>query len=425
MTVTARPFTIRRAWRRVLAGSAMLWAAALAGCMPSIRVEPLRGSFSAEPLPAQELRTRFEVRLFASEFADRVELAADRIAGATEDPAVRAAALRWKLGATSAALRASLRQVGQLALVDTWTLARQGAALVETGAAARAFGAQQPLAVETARALAAEADALAERLLDAPALAAYRTLVEAHAARHPIADLGFARASIAAAWLPVAARVDGVPTTLGAASEVLADATDRGNTWVQRAPDLVRWQTALALREETEALGAFSRGIASMDRELAALGAIAREQPDRARVAIDRLREDVAQALAATDRRWLDTLAMLRAERVAVGHALEETRIVIDGAIERERTALAEAFDLQRAKLSETFDAQRSALTADGERIAAELGRQWLGGLQGILRDVLVWVALVLFGLIGVGFGLGWASARVAIARRDGGRRPD
>lgn len=422
MTVPARSLPTRRALRRWIATGVVLCSVALAGCLPTIRVEPLQGSFSADPLPPEELRTRFEVRLFASEFADRIEIAADRIAAATDDPGERSAALRWKLGAASAGLRAGLRQAAQLALVDTWALARQGAALVESGEAARAFGAGQSIAIATARALAAEADALAERLLDPQALAAYRPLVDDYVTRHPLTDLGFARPSIANAWLPVAVRVGGVPKTLGAASEVLADATDRGNAWVQRAPDLVRWRTELALRDQTDGLAAFNRSVASMDRELAALGALAREQPDLARVALERLREDVGQALAATDRRWLDTLAMLRAERVAVGHALEETRIVIDGAIERERAALAEAFDLQRSKLSETFDAQRAALTADGERIAAELGRQWLGGLQGILRDVLVWVALVLFGLIGVGFGLGWASARVAVARRDARR---
>lgn len=411
-------------------------ALATAACVPKVRIEPLQGRFSADPLPPQELRTRFEVRLYASGFAERIELAADRIAQESPDPAVRAAALRWKLGATQAAMRAGLRQPGQLALVDTWALARQGLQLVETGAARDAFGSAQPVAVQTARALAEEADALAGRLLEGAALPDYRGVVDAHVTGHPITDLGFGRAPIARDWLPVAARVGGIPSTLGAASEVLADASDRSEALLRRTPDLLRWQAELAVRENADGLAVYGRSLAAIDGELAALTALAREQPDRAKAALEALREDIATVLAATDRRWVEALAAVRSERAAIGQALETSRTALDTAIARERAALdeaiareraalAEQFDLQRERLTEAFDAQRAALTADGAQIADALSRQWLAGVRGMLRDLLLGIGVILFGLVAVGFGLGWASARVRGARRGPTNAPD
>ena len=398
--------------------------AALAACAPLVQVKPLEGSFSADPLPPGELRTRFQTRLFAAEFSDRIELAADRIAASVEEPAVRAAALRWKLGASSAAMRAGLRQPGQLALVDTWALARQAAALVDGGGAGTAFGPRQADAVEAARALERDADALAARLLAPAALAGYRALVDAHAMRHPIPDLGFSRAPIGAAWLEVAQRVDGVPATLGAASEVIADAADRSDAFTRRVPDWLRWRAEAALQDNASTVATFGRSVESIDRELAGLAALAREQPERAQAALERLRADVSAVLATTDRRWLDSLGTLRAERIAFGHALEETRIVLDATIERERAALAVAFDAQRERLTESFDLQRAAMTADAERIAERLSRLWLDRAHAILRDALLGLGLFLLGIAGAGFGLGWAVGRSRLARRGAAQPP-
>jgi hypothetical protein len=423
-TAPTRPPERRaRSQRGVARGLVALAIAVSTACAPLVQVKPLEGSFSADPLPPAELRARFQTRLYAAEFADRIELVADRIAASTDESAVRAAALRWKLGATSAVMRAGLRQPGQLALVDTWVLARQAAALVDGGGAGAAFGARQADAVEAARLLEREADALAGRLLEPAALAEYRSLVDDHSRRHPIPDLGFSRAPIGAQWLAVAQRVGGVPTTLGAASEVIADAADRSDAYARRVPDWLRWRAEAVLQDNASSVATLGRSVESIDRELAGLAAVAREQPERVQAALERLRADVSDVLATTDRRWLEAVATLRAERVAVADALEASRIVLDAAIERERAALTEAFDAQRERLTASFDEQRAVMTADVRRISAELSRLWLDRAASMLRDVLIGLGLFLLGIAGAGFGLGWAFARARqrrTGRRDG-----
>lgn len=280
------------------------------------------GAPAAAPLASadRELRLRWGVRTFAAEFADRVEAAADRIAAATDDASVREAALRWKLGASTAAIRAGLRPPAQLALVDTWTLARQSVRLFDGGPAGEAFGAQQQAALETARALAQEAERLACALLDPAAFEAYRGLVASHAERRPIADLSFGRASIAMAWLGVGFEVGGVPTGVGSLAESGADAIDRVAELVRRAPDWVRWRGELSVTEQSRRLGVVGRG----------LRALVADPAGEPRALLGRLREEAGLLLGDADRRWSRAKDALRGDRHSLLEALLASPLVRD-----------------------------------------------------------------------------------------------
>jgi hypothetical protein len=304
---------------RIARWAAIACAALAAACGTPSRDEAER---AGGPLRLGESRTRFEVRVHAAEFADRIADTADRIAAADDTPAVREAALRWKLGATEAALRAGLRPPGALALVDSWALARQQLRLLDGGAAGRAFGARQPVAIETARGLAEDAEALAARLLDPGTFEAYRALVDAHAERHPVTELGFGRASIAGPWLKAALRSGDVPHSLGALGDILSDATDRGVELVRRLPDLVRWRGELSLFEHAGTLQGIGRVVDAVDRELGEFATLAREQPERLAALLERAGAEARSALSSADRRWLQALDALRADRGPVWQAV-------------------------------------------------------------------------------------------------------
>ncbi len=263
------------------------------------------GSVATRTPEERESRLRWGVRTYASEFADRVAEVADRVAAATDDAAVREAALRWKLGASTAAMRAGLRPPAHLALVDTWALARQSVRLFDGGPAGEAFGAQQRTVVETARTLAEEADRLACALLDAATFDAYRRLVASHAERRPIADLSFERASIAMAWLPVAFEVGGVPSGVGPLSAAGAEAIDRVGELARRAPDWIRWSGELSVAEQSRRFGAVGRG----------LRALASDPVGEPRELLGRLRGEAGVLLGDADRRWGRAMDALRGDR--------------------------------------------------------------------------------------------------------------
>ena len=233
---------------------------------------------------------------------------------------MREAALRWKLQASTAAILAGLRPPAHLALADTWALARQSVRLLDGGPAGEAFGAQQPAAIETARALADEAERLACDLLDAQAFAAYRGLVASHAERRPIADLSFERASIAMAWLSVAFDAGGVPTSVGPLSQAGADAIDRVGELVRRAPDWIRWRGELSVAEQSRRLGVAGRG----------LRALLSDPAGEPRALIGRLREEAGLLLGDADRRWRQAKEALRGDRHSLLEGLLASPLVRD-----------------------------------------------------------------------------------------------
>lgn len=341
-----------RGLRRWAAWAALACGVAALGCTAA-ETDPGKPDMAATASPPLQV----EVRLWAAGFADHVEHAADRIAAAGDDPALRLAALRWKLGVSEAVMRAGLRPPAALALVDTWTLARQNLHWVET-AGATAFGPQHGIALEAASTLAAEAESMALRRLPPPAYAAYRQLVDTHAAANPITDAGFSRTPITLDWLRVAAQVGGLSGELRSVTRSAPDLVDRGLELLHRLPAWLRWRAESAASDHLGVWEEARRVLGHLDRGLApAAPAQAGDPPTPA--PLQRLyglmREDVEQL-------WSRTRDTVRIERDTMWARLRDTPLV---------------------------------------------------------RQVLTGVAVLLGAVLATGFALGWVAGRWLAARRD------
>ena len=253
-------------------------AFALGGCI-SFTLD-----ISGEKLPPEQLRARIETRQYAADFIERVTRAADIIAEGTEDTGVRASALRWKIGASTASRRAAYRPEPELALLDTWALAVQMESFFRNGAGRALFGSQQHAALDAARALAREADALAARRLDPAVLADYRKLVSDYAAAERLSDLSFERAPIAPLWREAVARH--IAKSVSVAPEGLANASDQLDIYGRRIPDELRWRAELAILESGIRPADLSHALKRFEEELAKLSALAQTQPE---LALERL----------------------------------------------------------------------------------------------------------------------------------------
>jgi len=114
-----------------------------------------------EPLPPGDLTARLMTRDLVTVFADRVKLAVDQVSRSTEDSEVRAAALRWQIGAIGACRRAGLRQDPREALVDVWGLCVQQRDFLATGAGSTLLGPGQAAGVAAAEQLVADVERIA------------------------------------------------------------------------------------------------------------------------------------------------------------------------------------------------------------------------------------------------------------------------
>ena len=357
-----------------------------------------------ESLPPEQLRARIETRQYAADFIERVTRAADVIAAGTEDAGVRANTLRWKIGASVASRRAAYRPEPELALVDTWAFAVQMEYFFGDGAGRALFGSQQQSALDTARALAREAETLAARRLDPGVLADYRKLVSDYAAAERLSDLSFERAPIAPLWREMLARR--IAKSVSVAPEALADASDRLDIYGRRIPDELRWRAELAYVESGFRPGDLSHALKRFEEELAKLSALAQTQPELAMERLAALQAEMTRVFESFDQRWGQTLAMLQVERAALAKDLEAMRVAMDATIERERNALYAA-----------ISAERAALAADVARIGKELGPLLLGKLGEVVTEALLLIILLVLILVGLPFLAGFLAGR-AITRR-------
>jgi len=359
---------------------------------------------SGEKLPPEQLRARIETRQYATDFTERVVRAADTIAGSTEDAGVRANALRWKIGASTASRRAAYRPEPDLALIDTWALALQMEYFFGEGAGRALFGSQQQVALDTARALAREADALAARRLAPGVLADYRKLVGDYVAGERLSDLSFERAPIAPLWREAAARH--LAKSVSVAPEGHSIASDQLDIYGRRIPDELRWRAELVLLESGIQPGDLTHALKRFEEELAKLSALAQTQPELAMQRLAALQAEMTRVFDGFDRRWGETLAVLQVERAMLVKDLEAMRVAMDATIERERNALYAA-----------ISAERAALAADATRIGKELGPLLLARLGEIVNNVLLLLILLVVILIGLPFVSGFLAGR-ALTRR-------
>ena len=266
------PTVIYRVQRVLAAALGAVSTLALGGCI-SFTLD-----VSGEKLPPEQLRARIETRQYAANFIERVTRAADVIAAGTEDAGVRANTLRWKIGASTASRRAAYRPEPELALVDTWALAVQMEYFFGEGAGRALFGSQQQTALDAARELAREADALAVRRLDPGVLADYRKLVSDYAASERLSDLSFERAPIAPSWREAVARR--LAKSVSVAPEGLANASDQLDIYGRRIPDELRWRAELAILESGIRPADLSHALKRFEEEL---DEAKRPRPDAAR----------------------------------------------------------------------------------------------------------------------------------------------
>lgn len=222
--------------------------------LPQVSLRDVRLSLSSTPLPPEEVQGRLRARLYAADFAARVEQTADRIAAQTTDPQIKAACLRWKLGALEAATQAGQRPSGQLALVDAWALSLQMLGFAQSDAGRLAFGGQQAAAVATARGLATDGEAMAVQRLDAAALAVYRPMVLSYVQRNPIVDPSMLRPSIALDWLQAASALGSVPLTTGSIADVASQLLSVADTHLRQLPRALRWRGEVSLLDNHQRL---------------------------------------------------------------------------------------------------------------------------------------------------------------------------
>lgn len=351
------------------------------------------------PLSARDLNARILTRELSAQFVGAVSRCADDIAASEHDPAVLDNALRWEIASVGESRRAATRLAPMMGLLDTWALAAQLQAFTAAGGGGGAlFGAHQQAVRELSANYAFDAQSLAQRLLAPHDFAAWQAFVGKYVREHPLADLGFARASVVELWSREQGGDARLVDSLGTIPEALADAADRIEIYGDTVPSQVMRKTQLALRESGYSGGDVRAAIRELNARLERLTAVAESTPGLVRGAEAEVRASLGEVLDRVDASSRTAAEAVHAERVALFADLQR----------------------ERAAVMAELDVQRQALAADAARISSRVVQDTGAQLRELAAEVLLLLIVLAVVVLGLPFAAGYMVGRARHARTPG-----
>lgn len=360
----------------------------LAGCS-LLKVSVSTG----DPLPKEQMDVRTMTRGFYYDMAGEVARAADSIVSLSPDLGVRVAAVRWKIRATQAGLSAAMQGIPDVALADLWILCRRMDAAFSAAPDSLLFGAQSPLARETAARLDRRIGRLARQVLPSDRCALMERFVEEYLRENPVSE-GAETDNTTLAWLEFL-RENGVEHAYatGSIAEVLSDVNDRVSGQAQQLSNSVSWSKDLfEMRFEQDSLRVqLGMQLDSLERDFARIVAVAEHLPQIS----DRLLTELS------------------------GQVTDLIR-TMDASVDRAFTD----FDRQRMAMQDYVTQEREALVGQLRQAGDELVRTALDAVPDLVGKVLLWFVLAVAVLVGgpfaVGFWLGGVRARSRMKKQAG-----
>jgi hypothetical protein len=343
---------------------------------------------SETPLTAREQEARLLTRDYAAHFATTITHLIDDAPRTDADSASRPQALRLKLGAVTEITRASTGLSPMASLLDTWAFSIQFRDFLTTGAGADLLGNAQTSARLGATRLAAEADALAQKVLERD-YPRYHTFVLAYVQRYPLESADLVRASVLSAWM--LEEHDKSPMrAVGTVAQALGDVSDRMRIYSERVPVMSLWQAELAFDRAGIDSASYRTALRNIDAQLARISKLADTTPELAHEAIAELRASLRTSSDRLDASWIQMLRTLRVEREALA-----------ANIANEREGITVAFDTERARIS-----------ADAAQITAQAVDTSWRELRKLVRETLLLTILLALVMLGLPFAAGYLVGR-------------
>jgi hypothetical protein len=327
-------------------------------------------------IEASTTELRFEVVQLARCIAGEVEVGADAIRNATDDPVVRRDALLWKVNAIPEIHAAALQLDPFVAGMDLWAFLAQMKDFFETGAGAAAFGKHAHLAREAM-------ERAEQRLLRVGGRVSSvgegrePALIGRWAADHPLRGFDMQRESVGTKF---AYSLRGAPhgglAAIGDAQASMQRLEYRAALVSESMPKLVRWSAELAVDDMTGEED-IEYTLSNLNQTLNGVASL-----------VDQLPEMLAAERAAV-------LDGITGERIAAFEAIERERIEAFKAISRERQAIT-------LDLSLLVDHQRTSTMEDLDALVDRRVRSTID--FALLRAAQALGVLVLVGLVAFAF---------------------
>ncbi len=353
-------------------GVALVALAVCAGCS-LLKVAVATG----DPLSKEAMNARVMTRGFYYDLAAEVERAADSIVAASDRPAVRMAAVRWKIRTTRAGISAVMQDIPDVALSDLWILCRRMQTTFEGLPDSLLFGAQSDIARRAADRLDGRVVRLAQNLLSDSRYELMKRFVADYVAANPLSE-GDEDANTTLAWLEYLQR-NGLEHeyATGSIAEVLADVNDRVSGQTRQFSNTISWsKDLLEMQFQQDSLRSELRAqLDSLDRNFSRMVVVAEHLPEISDAVLSELNAQASQ--------------LIRTMNQAVDNAFE-------------------GLDHQRSALQGYVTSEREVLVSELRASADDLLQTAIDAVPGLIGKVLLYLVLTLTILIGGPFALGF-----------------
>jgi hypothetical protein len=378
--VSAASAIVGRAASIALATSAV-------GCAVSMRA-PKVDSRAEVSVAVNANQARLRMRSLVGPMCGEIERTADQIAAGTGDPAVRKAALRWKIDAVPALSAALFQPEPMTAVLDSWVFFNQMADFFETGAGKEQLGDSAPLAVEASRRLEQEIADVFTAMTVSHDVSRVRAFAKSWAAAHPIRyaigdrETALGRAlerDVPESW-----------STGEAVAEITASVDDLNrklDVYNERVFRQARWEAELLAADLklADVPPLAERGVQSAESLASAF--------DRIALGIERLAAvaETTPAFIASERRA--TIQDMGGELTRMIAFLERERIVALKQVTDERVAAINT-------ITQAVSEERNALERDMERVGVQLVDHAIWRLAELLAAALACLAVGTVGIL-------------------------
>ncbi|MBS2211255.1 hypothetical protein KEM09_07580 [Carboxylicivirga mesophila] len=287
--------------------------------------------FGTEALSKQDLNTRMAVRSYYKSFTGQVIQAADSIVASTEEPSIKAEAIKWKGAATSACARTAFQSDAEIALVDTWLLAKQMDAYLQARGTVH-FGELSPIAEACANELVSEIQQMAKRSNDKKHYEELLSFVEAYPLTSELYEWQFSKFDTRPLLIEHLQIPDSLYTsTIGTGAEVMNDFTDRMSVYNEQIQSQLAWEKDLILLTlENDSLAEpYLARIDSLSQMLNRLAIVAQESPEMMGIIAVRMREELTPVLHDFNTGMRTSIYELSQERQHLQKYLDEQRVLL------------------------------------------------------------------------------------------------
>ena len=220
--------------------------------------------------------------------------------------------------------------------------------------------------------------------------------MERYTREHPFTDLRFVRPSVVDQWAAETNQQASLVDAVGTVSQSMSDVSERFRMFGQSAPSQAAWEVRLALSDAGLDKAELNRTFAHADESLDRLSRLAESSPELLRA----------------------TIADVRISLITLSDRFDASWRMMSRSIQEQREALAKNVRDERQAVLTSFGEQRTALVKDAARLADQSITTAGAEVRSLVREILIFGALLYIVLLGLPFAAGYYLGRLRSASR-------